>query len=288
MIFFFGTRASKIKEHQLRNTSCPYCSTANSFTVSTYSRYFHFFWIPIIPLFKSSIAECGHCKKSYATANFSPEMNRSFEQEKQRDPAKRPIWQGLGCMVLLAFFALVFSISLYGTFFGPKNTTKSTLSKDPRRASLEEDIRKISPVFSKEKEPLTYALKECINYEIISGLDPAKIQYFTRMDENRFLILLKVRDMKKVEVSSRKVLIDIIEDCLYAMEDLKDVDDYYIGIEGRWNTVLVKTPLEADLGGRFADKYKLLPFYGEELTDTSKEMDSVPAKVSSDSLRLSN
>ena len=284
MIFFFGTRASKIKEHQLRNTSCPYCSTANSFTVSTYSRYFYFFWIPIIPLFKSSIAECGHCKKSYAMTNFSPEMSRSFEQEKQRDPAKHPIWQGLGCMALLAFFAVVFSISLYATFFGPKNTNQPSKAEDPRRIELQEDIRQIGPVLSKETTPLTYALKECINYEIVSGLDPAKIEYFTRLKGDRYLVLLKVRDMKKIEASSRKVLIAIIEDCLYAMEDLDDVNDFYIGIEGKWNTVLVKTPLEEDLEGRFADKYKLLPFYGEEPPLTAKEADSIATEKSGDSL----
>ncbi len=286
MIFFFGTRASKIKERQLRNISCPYCNTANSFTVSTYSRYFHFFWIPIVPLFKSSIAECGHCKKSYAVANFSPEMKRSFEQENQRDPAKRPLWQGLGCMALLALFAVVFSISLYGTFFGPKDANKSSKAQDPRRMALQEDIRNIGPVFSEEKAPLTYALKECINYELVSGIDPTKIEYFTQIKEDRFLILLKVRDMKKVEVSSRKILIDIIEDCLYAMEGLNGVNDFYIGIEGKWNTVLVKTPLEEDLEGRFADKYKLLPFYGEAPVRNPREVDSSSARITSDSLEL--
>ncbi len=286
MIFFFGTRASKIKEHQLRNTTCSHCSTANSFTVTTYSRYFHFFWIPIVPLFKSSVAVCGHCKKSYAKANFSQEMQRSFDQENQRDPMKRPLWQGFGCMLLLAFFAIVFSISLYGTFFGPKHPNKASEIQDPRRAALQADIRNIGSVLSKEKEPLTYSLKECINYEIVSGLDPAKIEYFTKHEQDRLLVLLKVRDMKKIEVSSRKVLIDIIEDCVYAMDDLKGIENLYIGVEGRWNTVLVKTPLAEDLEGRFADKYKLLPFYGPEPTPALGTADSLPVRTSSDSLEL--
>jgi len=37
----------------------------------------------------------------------------------------------------------------------------------------------------------------------------------------------------------------------------------------------VKTPTDQDLGGRYADKYKLLPFYGEK-------------EISSDSIPVSN
>jgi len=37
----------------------------------------------------------------------------------------------------------------------------------------------------------------------------------------------------------------------------------YIGVNGIWNMVLVKTPEEEDLGGRFAKSSLLFTFYGE-------------------------
>ena len=60
----------------------------------------------------------------------------------------------------------------------------------------------------------------------------------------------------------RKDIIDVIEDCLYEFDINKGIRKWYIGIEGKWNMVLIKTPNSEDLGGRFADEKKLLPFYG--------------------------
>ena len=65
---------------------------------------------------------------------------------------------------------------------------------------------------------------------------------------------------------------------LYSYNDFQDwsaadnrlliKQDYqlYIGINGSWNMVLVKTPEAEDLGGRFAKSNLLLPFYGEPET----------------------
>ncbi|WP_291870935.1 hypothetical protein [Maribacter sp.] len=76
-------------------------------------------------------------------------------------------------------------------------------------------------------------------------------------------MLLRIKDLKNVAPKERKVIIDIVEDCLADMPYIHDIQEQYIGIEGKWNTVLVKTPTESDLGGRFADKNKLLSFYGD-------------------------
>ena len=59
------------------------------------------------------------------------------------------------------------------------------------------------------------------------------------------------------------------------MEAAKNIDQFYIWVEGKWNTVLVKTPTDSALGGRFADKYKLLLFYGKEtILETSIGIDT--------------
>ena len=55
MIFFFGTRANRIGERRLNNTTCPNCQTQDSFVSATFGSYVHFFWIPIFPINKTTV-----------------------------------------------------------------------------------------------------------------------------------------------------------------------------------------------------------------------------------------
>ncbi|WP_430909455.1 zinc-ribbon domain-containing protein [Maribacter sp. 2-571] len=276
MIFFYGTRASKIKEYALRNTSCSYCNTRDSFHVTTYSRYFHFFWIPIIPLYKTSIAECSHCKKTYAEKEFSADMQKSFSRQKLEKPSKRPLWQGCGCLVLVVLGIFFLSMSFYGVYLRSNGEDTMPRDQDPRKQLLDTDIKQLTLTPDKQKDSIGSYLKACVAYDIVSGIDTDKIAYFTKTDRNKLLVLLRIRDMKRIAAADRKVVITIIEDCLSAMENMEGITEYYLGVEGKWNTLLVKTPFDADLSGRFADKYKLLPFYGADTINLTNQKDSIP------------
>ncbi len=280
MIFFFGTRASKIKERKLKGTTCPYCQTQDSFTLSSFSKYFHFFWIPIIPLFKTHIAECSHCKKSYGMAQFTKAMQRSLENENRLNPAKRPLWQGCGCLVLIAFFSVMMTISFYGVYMRSKNPEQYKVATDPRIQLLNADMDRISKLVTRDTDSLTFALKQCVTYDIVGGLDTENIAYFTKQNDSSLLVLLRIEEIKKIKPKFRKDILDVVNDCLYELNELTETNQVYIGIEGKWNTVLVQTPTDADLGGRFADKNKLLPFYGSKEVNSEVEevRDTVPEK----------
>ena len=275
MIFFFGTRSSKIKDRKISKTTCSYCETKDSFIVSTFSKYFHFFWIPIIPFSKINIAECTHCKKTYAQRQFTSEMNAALQKENEINPAKRPIWQGIGCILLVGFFVLTFGLSLIGVYFGSNKKSNDLETKDSRVALLDTDIKKLNSLVLRDKDSISFALKKCVDYDIEGGIDTDKIEYFTKIQDNRILVLLGVKDLKQIKASERKVIIEVVEYCLADIPYLDSIEQQYIGVEGKWNTVLVKTPTDQDLGGRYADKYKLLPFYGEK-------------EISSDSIPVSN
>lgn len=262
MIYFFGTRASKIKQRKLAKTVCPYCSTADSFVVSTFGTYFHFFWIPILPLFKSNVAECSHCKKSYSLNDFTPEMQRALERGNQINPAKRPLWHGCGCLIIIVLFAIMMSLSFYGVYQRSQDKDTSIIKIDSRTELLTSDMAKMKSLLLREKDSISFLLKQCVNYDIIGGLDTKDIGYFTKTNNDKLLVLLRIENIKKIKPEFRKDILTVVEDCLYQQELLQDINELYIGIEGRWNAVLVKTPTDADLGGRFADKNKLLPFYG--------------------------
>lgn len=272
MIYFFGTRASKIKQRKLTKTVCPYCNTADSFTVSTFGKYFHFFWIPIIPLFKTNVAECSHCKKSYALGEFTPEMQRALERENQINPAKRPLWQGCGCLVLLVFFAVMMSISFYGVYLRSQGEDTMKTPVDTRMGLLTADMAKMTSLLQREKDSVSFVVKECLDYDIVGGLDTNEIKYFTKQSNDKLLVLLQVENIKKIKPEFRKDMLLVVEDCLNQQEVMDNISELYIGVKGRWNTVLVKTPTDADLGGRFADKNKLLPFYGNRIPKVANDM----------------
>ncbi|WP_291870904.1 zinc-ribbon domain-containing protein [Maribacter sp.] len=155
MLFFFGSRSSKIGDRKIRKTTCTHCQTKDSFVVSTFSKYFHFFWIPIIPLFKTHVAECSHCKKSYSKFEFTPEMNAALQKENELNPAKRPIWHGCGCIILVCFFSLMLSISFYGVYKRANNSEASITQKDPRKDMLAKDIDKLSSILQKDKDSIS-------------------------------------------------------------------------------------------------------------------------------------
>ncbi|WP_298478325.1 hypothetical protein [uncultured Maribacter sp.] len=229
--------------------------------VSTFGKYFHFFWIPIIPLFKTHVAECSHCKISYSKFQFTPEMNAALQKENDINPVKRPIWHGCGCIILVSFFAVVLSISFYGVYQRANNPEASNVEKDPRKKLLANDLDKLSSILLKSKDSVSIALKQCVTYDIESGIDTKKIEYFSKVNEDKILVLLRIKDLKNISAKERKVIIDIVEDCLKVIPYHNHIQKQYIGVEGKWNTVLVKTPTDSDLGGRFADKNKLLSFY---------------------------
>ena len=214
MFLFFGSRATKVKERKLKGATCPYCETKDSFIVSTFSKYFHFFWIPIIPLFKTDVAECTHCKKSYSKLEFTPQMLKSLENENRVNPAKRPIWQGCGCIILVLFFGIMLSLSFYGVYMRSKNPEKYKIDIDPRLEFLNADIDKLSRITTRSTDSITFALKECITYDIEKGLDTENFGYFTKVDGTKLLILMEVKDIKKITPKYRYELIDVVEDCL--------------------------------------------------------------------------
>ncbi len=268
MLFFFGSRNSKISERKIRKTSCPNCQTQDSFVVTTFGKYFHFFWIPIIPLFKTHVAECSHCKKTYSKFEFTSEMNAALKKENQLNPIKRPLWHGCGCIILVVFFSIMLTISFYGVYMRANNPDATTVEKDARKELLANDLDKLSSILQRDKDSITIALKHCVDYDIESGIDTSKIEYFSSLKEDKILVLLRIKDLKNITATQRKVIIDIVEDCLTDIPYL-NAKEQYIGVEGKWNTVLIKTPTESDLGGRFADKNKLLPFYNKaEIKDS--------------------
>lgn len=261
MLLFYGTRSTKIKEGKLRspNLSCTHCKNQNTFEYSIYSRYAHFFWIPLFPLFKKTIIECSHCKKTYSSDSEFPQgVQQALQKEQERNPAKRPIWQGCGCILLLIFFLpIILGIPKY--FFN-KISSDDLIEveyDDTREEMFENDLKLMTKKLT-VKDSISFSLQKCINFSI-DGISTENIKYYTKINKNKLLVLLNIRDMKSIKKSSRKQVVKVVENCLDDI--LTEKYHYYIAIDGKWNLLMVKTPTESDLEGSFASSEPILSFY---------------------------
>ncbi len=180
-------------------------------------------------------------------------------------PAKRPLWQGCGCLALTVLFAIVMSLSLYGVYTRSKDTNEKTNIQDPNYNLLLSDFKKLDDkMLVAENDSISGLLRNSMNKEIVNGISMKDIAYFSKSNGEKLLILLKIKDIKKITPKYRKDILDVVEDCLIETQLNTTFNKHYIGIEGRWNTVLVRTPIEENATGRFADKKLLLPFYNQQ------------------------
>lgn len=176
---------------------------------------------------------------------------------------------GIGC---LAFVILFFGFS-YWVGSGMEDAE----SKDLRIKYFKQDMERLSSKVS-EENIYTSLAKVCIDSGVYfegSGKDVNKsnIQYFTRRNDKKLLILLKATDLQDVTASTRRVFVEALLDCFQYVEDRLEIEEYYILLEGKWNTLLVYTPEKSDLGGRFANEKLLLPFYDEYVKDSLPSLD---------------
>jgi hypothetical protein len=259
MLIFFGIRSTVIKQQKIeRETTCPKCQATNSFVSCTNARYFHIFWIPIFPLGKSTVIVCSNCGETYRKRDFTETIVQDLERENQLNPPRRPIWHSCGCLLIIGFILLSFIVSLF-------TDLDSDAADDVRRDYLNSDLGKTTTNITAESDSISFKLKSCVSL-IIEGINTENIGYYSRVNDDKILVLLKVKDMKKIEPSSRSNLVYAVEECLDVL--LEGEYYYYIGVDGNWNLLMTKSPNASDLGGKYGDREILLPFYDNLVDDT--------------------
>ena len=149
-----------------------------------------------------------------------------------------------------------------------KDTGEVTAS-DMKKEYLKEDIKQSTETPIMALDSVSYNLKVCVD-QSIEGIDVDKIRYYSKIKDRKLLVLLKVGDMKKIQKESRKELVYVVEECLNSFVEM-DAFETYIGVDGNWNMLLVKTPNGSDLEGKYADEKLLLPFYEVEINENKQD-----------------
>ena len=83
MIFLFGSRSSKIDAFNLSNCACPNCQSIGTLNAFTFSKYFHIFFIPFMPIGTKTVAECSHCLKTYDGEKSGEKIKTAIENHSK-------------------------------------------------------------------------------------------------------------------------------------------------------------------------------------------------------------
>ncbi|TPN87227.1 zinc-ribbon domain-containing protein [Aquimarina algicola] len=261
----------------MNGAECSFCKNRDTFMVTTFGKYFHLFWIPLFPVSRTSVAECQHCKRTFREREFTSEMLRALQKLNKKIPVKRPLWHSIGGILALVPIVLIIGLFLFSLIYhtiNPSAAKKLTKHEDVRKEWIDKDFKQLDTSITYQTDSISTYLSNCMSYTIESDVDMDKIRYYSKSNNNKVLVLLKIRDIKKIKAGYRKEFIKAVEICLDEYTKAT-FDEYFIGVQGKYNTVLVKTPTDADLKGRFADKYKLITFYNDEEVDQIPMLDTI-------------
>lgn len=160
---------------------------------------------------------------------------------------KFPKWYFSGLFIIGGIFLISFLVNTFS-------------EKDPRADMLLQDMNSMVSEPDMKKDSISYKIKSILDVAVEDGIDPEKFKYFTKINGEKVLMLLQVPDLKKVEKSSRKDLIDIINTIADQQQDLQN-KSRFIAVKGKVTTMLVKTPT-AEENSTVASESSLYDFYG--------------------------
>ena len=247
----YGWRGAKIGSYDIPNTVCGHCGNHEPQRITVYGKYVHVLWIPIFPTGKKKVAECTHCLKTIEEKNFPSDLRANVHHNA--DTVKRPIWHYLGLLIIGFFFGLSIIAGTLGAIFGDN-------TPDPRQELLDAYKAKMIVEPNQSMDSTAYMLKSFITNMVTEELDVSKNEYYTQVVEDKMLILVKMPELKRLEKSARPEIIEVIDLLIDSDEALKD-KQRYIGVYGKYNLMLLKTPTK-EKNSRLTLETPLLEFYG--------------------------
>ena len=256
-MIFHGSRAPKLGTLPINGTKCSYCQKYETQHVSVFGKYKHIYWIPFFPLGKEVLSECSHCKRTIKKKEFSRQLKDAYELNKGQ--IKRPFWHwsGLALVALLAGFIIM--------------PSKANNDLDPRKALLKADINQMTRFPVKETDSISYNLKSMFTVSTSDMVNTEDFEFYSRLKDDKALILVKIPVLKKIKKESRQIFMDVVQLHLLTEPVLKG-KYVYVGIHGRSNFMLVKTP-SVSKSSFFVSEETLYEFYGKNSRINKTEID---------------
>lgn len=249
-MIIYGSRASRLGSFDVENTKCQHCESYSTQHVSFFGKYAYLYWIPIFPIGKVAVAECTNCLKTIEKNEFPADLKGAAEEAKAQ--IKSPWWHWIGVLIIAALVAIL-------SLTGPSED-----NNDSRNIFLKEDLTKLTGSPSLESDSISFRIKSLFDILVSDEMDPDSYTYYTRVEDERALILVQIPDLEDVEKSSRTQVIELME--MYTDEAATlQGKQIYIGVHGGYNMLLTKTP-KGEENSNYASVLPLLDFYGPKVT----------------------
>ena len=104
-MIIYGSKATQLAKASI-SQSCPHCQQTNSIDMYVFQRYAHVFWIPFVPIGKTGVSQCAHCKQTLKFKEMSSSLKLAYQDVALQ--AKTPYWTFVG--VALVGVLLIISI----------------------------------------------------------------------------------------------------------------------------------------------------------------------------------
>ena len=105
-MIIYGTGKKKLLSETVME-KCQNCGNQFCVDVIIYQKWFHVFWVPILPNGKTGVSQCSKCKQVLAPNQMSSSIKMTYDHLLKQ--AMAPIWTYSGItliVVLIAFFTI--------------------------------------------------------------------------------------------------------------------------------------------------------------------------------------
>jgi hypothetical protein len=104
-MIIYGLNSIHLKTKLSQFAVCPNCNNKEQIAISTFSKHFHIFWIPIFPAGKEASAVCQHCNHSMNEKSMPDNIKQ--ESNELKSETKPPLWQFSGIPIIAILIALL-------------------------------------------------------------------------------------------------------------------------------------------------------------------------------------
>jgi hypothetical protein len=108
-MIIFGTATKKLSSETVME-KCSNCGNQFCVDVIIYQKWFHVFWIPIIPNGKTGASQCSKCNQVLVPNQMPANIKMSYDHLLKQ--AKAPIWTYTGLGLIAGFIALIIISSM--------------------------------------------------------------------------------------------------------------------------------------------------------------------------------
>jgi len=99
-VIIFGSKSKVVQGEYIEGGECPSCGH-NQFGTFGLLKYFHIFWIPVIPVSRKAGMQCTHCKKTLVGKELPSDVSSKIKKMVFTNKNTAPMFAGLIIIVAL-------------------------------------------------------------------------------------------------------------------------------------------------------------------------------------------